>query len=194
MTKPTTGAVVFDLETNGLIHDATRIHCAALYWCANDIMETYNDEPYATEISADDKKYLPMASRASIANAIGFLEVADVIIGHNIIGFDIPVIKNIYPWFNPSGIIVDTLLLSRLYHPNLLDIDKKHNWNHMPLQLYGRHSLEAYGYRLGEYKGNFAKTTDWKEWSQEMQDYCVQDVVVTHKLWKHFHPYLNGSR
>ena len=64
----------------------------------------------------------------------------------------------------------------------------------MPLQLYGRHSLEAYGYRLGEYKGNFAKTTDWKEWSQEMQDYCVQDVVVTNKLCKHFHPYLNGSR
>ena len=56
------------------------------------------------------------------------------------------------------------------------------------------HSLEAYGYRLGEYKGDFAKTTDWKEWSQEMQDYCVQDVNVTTKLWRHFLPYLNGLR
>ena len=64
----------------------------------------------------------------------------------------------------------------------------------MPLQLYGRHSLEAYGYRLGEYKGNFSQSTDWKEWSQEMEDYCVQDVNVTEKLWKHFLPYLNGSR
>ena len=89
---------------------------------------------------------------------------------------------------------MDTLLLSRLYHPNLLDIDKKHGWKHMPLQLYGRHSLEAYGYRLNEYKGNFAKTTDWKNWSQEMQDYCIQDVIVTNKLCQHFHPYLNGSR
>ena len=56
----------------------------------------------------------------------------------------------------------------------------------MPLQLYGRHSLEAYGYRLGEYKGGFAKQTDWKEWSQDMEDYMVQDVQVTHKLWIHF--------
>ncbi len=46
-------------------------------------------------------------------------------------------------------------------------------------QMYGRHSLEAWGYRLGEYKGSFSKTTDWKEWSQEMEDYCIQDVVVT---------------
>ena len=193
-TKHTTGTVVFDLETNGLIHDATKIHCMALYWRTDDIMETYNDEPYATEIPPADKKYLPMASGHSITTALGFLEVADVIVGHNIIGFDIPIIKKFYPWFTPSGVIVDTLLLSRLYHPNLLDIDKKHGWNHMPLQLYGRHSLESYGYRLGEYKGNFAKTTDWKKWSQEMQDYCVQDVVVTNKLCQHFHPYLNGSR
>ena len=196
LTKPTTGqvAIVFDLETNGLIHDATRIHCVALHWCQENITESFNDEPYAKEVSGADKKYLPMASGYSVTTALGWLECADVLIGHNIIGFDIPVIKSIYPWFDPSGIIVDTLLLSRLYHPNLLDIDKKHNWKHMPLQLYGRHSLEAYGYRLGEYKGNFAKTTDWKEWSQEMQDYCVQDVVVTNKLCKHFHPYLSGSR
>jgi hypothetical protein len=120
--------------------------------------------------------------------------MADYIIGHNIVGFDLPLIKSIYAWFNPTGIIIDTLLLSRLYHPNLLDIDKQHAWKHMPLQLYGRHSLESYGYRLGEYKGNFSQSTDWQEWSQEMEDYCVQDVNVTTKLWKHFLPYLNGSR
>ena len=135
-----------------------------------------------------------MASNHSITTAISCLEVADVLVGHNIIGFDIPIIKRLYPYFNPTGIIVDTLLLSRLYHPNLLDIDKKRVWKHMPLQLYGRHSLEAYGYRLNEYKGNFGTTTDWKEWSQEMQDYCEQDVRVTNKLCKHFLPYLNGSR
>ena len=96
-----------------------------------------------------------------------------------------------YEW---TRIAIDTLLLSRLYHPNLLDIDKQHAWKHMPLQLYGRHSLESYGYRLGEYKGNFSQSTDWQDWSQEMEDYCVQDVNVTTKLWKHFLPYLNGSR
>ncbi len=191
LTKPTTGvgAIVFDLETNGLLHDATRIHCVALHWCENNCTEAYNDEKYATS-----PKELPMGANYSITTALTWLETADVLVGHNIIGFDLPIIKKLYPWFNPSATIVDTLLLSRLYHPNLLDIDKTRGWKHMPLQLYGRHSLEAYGYRLGEYKGNFAKTTDWKEWSQEMQDYCVQDVVVTNKLCQHFHPYLDGSR
>ena len=191
-TKPTigeVGPVVFDLETNGLLHDATRIHCITLYWPDLDHTESFNDEPYA-----ESPKDLPMASGHSITTAISWLEVADIIVGHNIIGFDLPIIKKLYHWFDPRGTPLDTLLLSRLYHPNLLDIDKEHNWPHMPLQLYGRHSLEAYGYRLNEYKGNFAKTTDWKEWSPEMQAYCTQDVVVTNKLCQHFHPYLDGSK
>ena len=182
------GTVIFDLETNGLLNNATRIHCLSLYWEEDGRTESFNDEPYTK-----DPKDLPMGGSYSITTGIGWLEVADVLVGHNIIGFDIPFIKKLYPWFNPRGIIVDTLLLSRLYHPNLLDIDKKHAWKHMPLQLYGRHSLESYGYRLNEYKGNFGKTTDWSEWSQEMQDYCEQDVIVTTKLCKHFHKYLNGS-
>ena len=191
------GPIVFDLETNGLLHDATRIHCVALHWCEDDRTETFNDEKYA-----ESPKDLPMGANYSITTALSYLETADYLIGHNIIGFDIPVIKSIYPWFSPSGILVDTLLLSRLYHPNLLDIDQPKDkytgerttrWENMPVQLHGRHSLEAYGYRLGEYKGNFGKTTDWKEWSQEMQDYCKQDVIVTTKLCEHFHKYLTGS-
>tara|TARA_Y100001973_G_scaffold48531_1_gene72233 strand:- start:2146 stop:2727 length:582 start_codon:yes stop_codon:yes gene_type:complete len=188
LIKPTIGTVVFDLETNGLLNDATRIHCISLSWGENNCIESFNDEPYA-----DSPKDLPMASDHSITTGIGWLEVADVLVGHNIIGFDLPIIKRLYPYFNPRGVIIDTLLLSRLYHPNLFDIDKARCWNHMPLQLYGRHSLEAYGYRLNEYKGNFGKTTDWSDWSQEMQDYCEQDVVVTTKLCNHFHKYLNGS-
>ena len=183
------GAIVFDLETNGLLNEATRIHCLAIHWGEDDRTESFNDEKYS-----ESPKELPMGGNYSITTALSYLETADFLVGHNIVGFDIPIIKRLYPWFNPRGTIVDTLLLSRLYHPNLLDIDKVHNWKHMPLQLYGRHSLEAYGYRLGEYKVNFGKTTDWKEWSQEMQDYCEQDVIVTTKLCKHFHPYLSGSK
>ena len=181
--------LIFDLETNGLLNDATRIHCIAFHSDEDDKIQSFNDEKYA-----NNPKDLPMGGHYSITTALGFIEVADTIIGHNIIDFDIPIIKKFYSWFNPRGIIIDTLLLSRLYHPNLLDIDQRHNWKHMPLQLYGRHSLEAYGYRLGEYKGNFGKTTDWKEWSQEMQDYCEQDVIVTTKLCEHFRPYLDGSK
>jgi len=182
---------VFDLETNGLLHDATRIHCGALHWGEVGITESFNDEPYGDK-SFCIKEEAPCGASYSITTFLSWLETADYLVGHNIIGFDLPIIKALYPWFNPCGIIVDTLVLSRLFHPNLLDIDQKHNWKHMPLQLYGRHSLEAYGYRLGEYKGNFAKTTDWSDWSQEMEDYCKQDVAVTTKLCDHFQKYLTG--
>ena len=189
MIKPTNGVgtLVFDLETNGLLKNATRIHCATIYWVEDDRTETYNDEKYS-----EDSKELPMGNH-SLTTAINHLTVADTVVGHNILGFDLPLIKRLYPFFEYPPIVVDTLLLSRLYHPNLLDIDKKQEWKDMPTKLYGSHSLEAYGYRLGEHKGDYGKTTDWSEWSQEMEDYCKQDVIVTKKLCEHFHPYLIGS-
>ena len=174
--------LVFDLEANGLLHDATKIHCIAIYDSETKETTSYNDECPGKGMSD------------SVVRAVQFLEQADYIVCHNIIAYDLPVIRRLYPFFNFTGTVVDTLILSRCYHNNIIDIDKKHQWNHMPLQLYGRHSLESYGYRLGEYKGNFSNTTDWKEWSQEMEDYCIQDVVVTTKLCDHFHPYLTGSR
>ena len=124
LTKPTigqVGTVVFDLETNGLSFttEDPRIHCIALHWAEDNYTEAFNDEPYT-----DCPKDLPMGSNYSITTALSHLEVADVIVGHNIIGFDLPFINKLYPWFNPRGTIIDTLLLSRLYHPNLLDIDK----------------------------------------------------------------------
>ena len=170
--------LVFDLESNGLLNDVTCIHCLVIYDSETDETICYNDQ----------------GSCEPISRGVQRLEDAEVIAGHNIIGYDLPCIHKIYPWFTPTALVIDTLLLSRLYHNNILDIDKKHNWVNMPLQLYGRHSLEAYGHRLGEYKGTFGKDTDWQEWSQEMQDYCIQDVNVTKKLCDHFHPYLSGSR
>ena len=188
-TKPThgIGTVLFDLETNGLLNNTTRIHCASLYWVEDDLLETYNDEKYS-----DKAKELPMGSR-SLTTAVTSLECANTIVGHNIIGFDIPIIKKLYPFFTCPPTVIDTLILSRLYHPNLLDLDKKHEWEGMPTKLYGSHSLEAYGYRLGEYKGDYAKTSDWSTWSQEMEDYCKQDVIVTKKLCEHFQKCLDGS-
>ena len=192
-TKHTPGTegrtIIFDLEANGLLHDATQIHCIAYYDSDLNEILSFNDE-------CDWKNPTGMGKGMSspIVRAIQYIEQAEVIVGHNIIGYDIPVMRKLYPFFKPSGVIIDTLLLSRLYHPRLMSLDKERNWKHMPLQLYGRHSLEAYGYRLGEYKGDYGKTTDWKEWSKELEDYCIQDVVVTRKLCNHFRPYLNGSK
>ena len=96
--------------------------------------------------------------------------------------------------FTAPPVVIDTLVLSRLYHPDMLTLDKNPNWNGMRLKLYGRHNLESYGHRLQEHKGDFGKDADWSHWTQDMQDYCIQDVKVTTKLWKHFQPYLNGSK
>ena len=180
--------MILDLESNGLLNNASRIHCVALHFCDDELTEAYNDEKIST-----DAKYLPMGNR-SITTAITTIETADIVVGHNIIGFDLPLIKRLYPFFTYPPVIIDTLLLSRLYHPNLYDIDKKQEWKDMPTKLYGSHSLEAYGYRLGLHKGDFGKDTDWQEWSKEMQDYCIQDVKVTEKLCEHFRPYLSGLR
>lgn len=168
--------LIFDLETDGLLDKVTKIHCLGIYDLDECKSYTFNDT----------------GSSEPIVRGVQMLNDADCVIGHNIIGYDLPVIKKIYSWFKEPTTVIDTLLLSRLYHPNLLDIDKKHTWQQMPLQLYGRHSLEAYGYRLKEYKGCFGKDTDWSEWSQEMEDYMTQDVKVTTKLWQHFNPYLTG--
>ena len=171
-------SLIFDIETNGLLKDVSTIHCLAIHDLVTEETISYNDT----------------GNEEPIVRGIQRLADADTIIGPNIIGYDLPVIRKLYSWFKSPACVIDTLLLSRLYHPDMIKVDKKHNWKHMPLKLYGRHSLESYGYRLGEFKGSFGSTTDWKDWSQEMEDYCIQDVHVTTKLWNHFKPYLNGSR
>ena len=170
--------LIFDLETDGLLDKVSKVHCLGIYHVEADQTYSFNDTGNAEPI----------------VRGVQMLADSDCVIGHNIIGYDLPVLKRVYPWFEEPTTVIDTLLLSRLFHPNLLQIDKDHTWDQMPLQLYGRHSLEAYGYRLKEYKGCFGKDTDWSEWSEEMQDYMDQDVRVTNKLWTHFHPYLTGSR
>ena len=176
--------LIFDIETNGLRETVTQIHCVAIKDIGNGETYVFND----------------VGTQPPISRGIAMLEAADTIIGHNVVNFDIPIIQQFYGWFTPKRAL-DTLILSRLYHPDLLVVDRLRKvdgklvcrWKEMPVQLAGRHSLEAYGYRLGEYKGTFSKNTDWKEWSQEMEDYCKQDLQVTHKLWNHFHKYLDGS-
>jgi len=168
--------LVFDIETNGLYDDVTHIHCIGIHDL--DAKETY--------------VFNGQGNAHPITKGVQLLEDANSIVGHNIIGYDIPVIRKLFPWFSPSGVVMDTLVLSRIYHADILKVDQARKWKHMPIQRYGSHSLEAYGYRLGEYKGGFGKTADWKEWSEEMQEYMLQDVKVTTKLWDHFRKYLTS--
>ncbi len=178
--------IIFDLESNGLLKDVTEIHCIVLHDTDTEETTVYNDQSF--------EGHTNKSATEPVVRAIQILEDAPTIAGHNIINYDLAVINKLYPWFRRIGDCLDTLLLSRLYHPDMMALDKRNNWKHMPLKLYGSHSLESYGYRLGEYKGEYGKTSDWKEWSEDMQDYCIQDVKVTTKLCNHFRPYLSGSK
>jgi len=165
--------LAYDIETDGL--DCEHIHCVVTQDLDTGLVTEYNDQasPYS-----------------SVVNAVNDLEGATNIVSHNGIMFDIPQIKKHYPFFEGKAKHWDTLILSRFYHPNILDTDLRRKWTGMPARLYGSHSLEAYGYRLKCHKADFGKTTDWKEWSQEMQDYCKQDVAILVKLWRHFQKFL----
>lgn len=169
--------LIFDIETDGFLDKVSTIHCLVIHDLTEDKTYTFNNE----------------GNQEPIVRGVQLLADAESICGHNIIAYDNPVITKLYPWFSNPALTIDTLLLSRLYHPDMMALDKKHNWKHMPLKLYGRHSLESYGYRLNEFKGSFCEHTDWQEWSQEMEDYCQKDVLLTTKLWKHFLPYLSSS-
>ena len=85
------------------------------------------------------------------------------LIGHNIISFDIPVLEKLLH-FKWKGEVEDTLVMSRLDNPS-----RK-----------GGHSLNAWGEKLELLKGNFNK---WDEYSEEMKEYCIQDVKVTAKVY-----------
>jgi DNA polymerase I len=163
--------LLFDIETNGLPRQGLdHIHCVVVKDIDTEEVFRFNDT----------------GNSDSITNAITFLQEADVLIGHNIVGFDIPVIQGIYPFFNPKATLFDTLILSRMFFPDILTRDFRKKPIGMPRKLFGRHSLESWGYRLGDYKGEFSKHTDWASWSQEMEDYCEQDVHVVGSLFKKF--------
>ena len=87
-------------------------------------------------------------------------------IAHNGIGFDIPVIEKLWGYKIPLSKTTDTLVLSRLFDP----------------QRKGGHSLKVWGERLGDFKDEFS---DWSAYSEEMKEYCKQDVHVTELLYEH---------
>ena len=96
-----------------------------------------------------------------------YLDSYDLIIMHNGICFDAPVLKRNWNITMKQNQMCDTLVLSRLLNPSLE----------------GGHSLDAWGQRLGFHKGDFK---DWDAgYSKEMEEYCIQDTLVTEKLYQH---------
>ena len=168
--------LAFDIETDGLIPELTKIHCIV----ARDID---TNEEFRFDGTGDYR---------SIKEGLELLANVDELWGHNIVNYDVPAIQKLHPKWKPQGTIRDTLILSRLFFTDLLDRDFRSRPALMPGNLYGRHSLEAWGHRLGHHKSEFGKSLegDWSVYSPEMLEYCARDVEVSVALCNTFIPKL----
>ena len=165
--------LVFDLETNNLLPKVSRIHCMAIVNIDTGEEFMYNDELNS--------------GGASISEGLEQLDRADQIIGHNIINYDLQVLEKLKSW-TPKAQVRDTLVLSRLIHPDIKNSDfaRRQKDEDFPSKMIGSHSLKAWGYRLGTLKGTFKEQHGFDVWSPEMQEYCLQDTNVTTKLYHQF--------
>jgi DNA polymerase I-like protein with 3'-5' exonuclease and polymerase domains len=154
--------LIFDLESDGLYDKVTKIYCIVIYDIAAKQTFSYGPD--------------------CIADAVAHLATADVLIGHNIIFYDCPVLEKLHD-FKSNAQIIDTLICTRLIWPKekLYDLDTE-QYPQVPAKNRGSASLKAWGWRLADHKIDFK---DFSQYSEEMLQYCKQDVAVTTKLWEH---------
>jgi len=133
--------LVFDIETDDL--NATKVWCIVAQ----------------NPVSGEVFKFPP----DKLEEGYQFLQTADKLIGHNIIGFDIPLVEKFGNVDLSDKIVIDTLVLSRLFNPTRD----------------GGHSLETWGYKLGYPKIEFE---DYLNYSEDMLTYCVRDVELNTKV------------
>ena len=126
--------IYLDLEANGLTPDTI--------WCV---------------VTKENGVTLVHGDPDSLSEA---LRGSQSVVGHNLIGYDMPVLERLWGITVAPERVLDTLVLSRLYEPSKS----------------GGHSLRNWGECLGFPKGDH---TDWSQLSQEMIDYCIRDVEVT---------------
>jgi len=135
--------LLFDIETDGL--NATKIWCIVTIDVDTEEVNAYGPDAILEGITA-----LSNSSR---------------LIGHNIIGFDIPTVDRLYGTNLMDKPCHDTLTMSQA-----LQFKRGH-----------KHGLAGWGEHLGNAKIDFH---DWTKFSQEMLDYCIQDCKVNLDVYK----------
>lgn len=171
--------LVFDTETNGLLQQVTKMHLMVTVDADTDELRDYADQP----------------GHVAIERGLEALYDADELIGHNIIKYDLPVLEKLYDFRpKPTTKITDTLVLSRVKHADLRDEDfrLRQKNSYFPGYYVGSHSLEAWGFRLGELKDEYGVLPNgkpdpdaWVSWNPTMHKYGKQDGIVGKKLWRH---------
>jgi DNA polymerase I-like protein with 3'-5' exonuclease and polymerase domains len=135
--------IVLDIEADNLLDEVTTIYCI----CTRDIQ------------SQEEVQFTP----DNLRGFVDYIGSVQCLIGHNLVGYDIPVIKKIMGIDLSEYKIIDTLLLSKLLNPDR-----------------PAHSLDWWGQQLGNAKIHF---NDWSKFTQEMLDYCIQDVRLNQDVY-----------
>jgi DNA polymerase I-like protein with 3'-5' exonuclease and polymerase domains len=138
--------IVFDIEADGL--NPSKIFCIVAQDVDTEEVFTFDN----TQLEA----------------GYGFLKSATKLIGHNLLGYDLPALKDVEGIDLSDKKIVDTLVLSRLFKPTRE----------------GGHGLESWGYRLKFNKGDYGDNQDaWDAYTPEMLEYCKRDVELNTKVY-----------
>jgi DNA polymerase-1 len=182
--------LLFDTESNGFVATATKVHCIGI---------TNVDTGEYTGYRPDQ-----------LAQGLAQIADAEVLIGHNILRHDIPLLKKLHKLQLRAGVkLKDTMVISRVIFPNLKASDKNLiDAGKMPPgnKYKGKHSIAAWGFRLGAPKGDYAQIMEakaranglddpkaiaefvWGTFNEEMFAYMAQDCGTNFALWKHLNP------
>lgn len=137
----------FDIETNGFMPDVNKIWMLVIQDA--DTREIFSYSSYSGA-----------PNHSKIREGLEKLHEADVLIGHNIIGYDLAVLDYLLGWQPlPSQTITDTWVLSQLCR-----YKREH-----------KHGLEGWGSKLGFPKIAFDA---FDNYSDEMLTYCIRDVEL----------------
>ena len=151
--------LIFDIETNGLLFEE--------WFKDKETKELVLTPPADTIwciVAMDEDEKIYRFEPGEIDKGIAFLKSADKLIGHNIIGFDIPIIKKLKGIdLHESCETLDTLVLSRLFNPNRGN----------------PHSLKGWGDKLHYPK---QEQPNFSRYSPAMLSYCIQDVKLNNKI------------
>lgn len=95
-------------------------------------------------------------------------------IGHNLLGYDWPVLVSLLGVMadDIASRAIDTLIISKL-------VDYSRDG----------HSIEHYGLEFGIPKGDFK---DFSKYSEEMEEYCIRDVDICHRIYLKYIRYIRN--
>ena len=157
--------LVFDIETNGLDPDT-------IWMIVAEELETGKQHVYCTHAAHQDGvKHNPQFREV--------FDKAEALIGHNIIGFDLPVMKKLLNWEpQPGTKIIDTMLLSQMN-----DFERPDFEPFVKNKFAGRHNMLTWSKALGGEEKH--DDPDWTVYSDEMLERCKSDVSINVRMYRH---------